>query len=230
MDLTRITPHVNLAARYISRSYSQVTYPDVAAVIWLWVIENESKVEGYIARPDGVRILRSIFVKEARKYATKERAVMTGLPIEDTQWYTPNAIRAILPDVFDHANWQSFNSLQGDGRRATPMANATGDRVAALVDVKKAVDKLIPMQREVLELHYGNGESIDRIATRLAIEPAAARKRLDRAVYAVRDLLGGPRPGDPYEAVNGQFDTRSFGRKAVSNAAARSITDNNWSA
>lgn len=230
MELIRLTPHVNLAARYVSRSYSQVTYPDVAAVIWLWILENEAKVDEYVERPDGARILRSIFIKEARKYATKERATMIGQPVDDVQWYTPNAIRAILPDVFDHSNWQSFNSLQGDGRRATPIANATGDRIAAIIDVKKAVDKLIPMQKGILEAHYGRGESLEAIAVNLSLELSAARKRLDRAVYAVRDLLGGPRPGDPYEAVNGQFDTRSSGRKAVSNAAARSITDNNWSA
>lgn len=224
MDLTRIIHYV---AAQTDRAYPQVTYADVSQQLWLHVQSNLSRIFDYMQREDGERIIRSILNQEARTYAIKERSVTTGYTVEDQAWYTPNAIRKILPDVFDYADWQSFQ--QGTSEvRVKPVANATGDRLASIIDVKNALEKMLPEQAAWLKLHYHHGESHEALAARAGISQDAARKRLDRAVYALRDRLGGPRPGDPYEAVNGQFDTRSKGRKAMSNAAARRATEGNW--
>lgn len=224
MDLTRIIHYV---AAQTDRAYPQVTYSDVSQELWTHVQSNLSRFFDYMQREDGERIIRSILNQEARTYAIKERSVTTGYTVEDQAWYTPNAIRKILPDVFDYADWQSFQ--QGTSEvRAKPVANATGDRLASIIDVKNALDKMLPEQRELLRKFYGGLMALEYLANDLDISQDAARKRLDRAVYALRDHLGGPRPADPYEAVNGQFDTRTKGRKAMSNAAARRATEGNW--
>jgi hypothetical protein len=229
MELNQLTPWINQSATATYRAYaSWVTFPDVAAQLWLWAVHNEGKVDTYLSQPDGERIVRSILNQEARTYAIKERAVSTGYSPEDLTWYSPNMIRNILPDVFDYEDWQSFESRGGD-RGSKPVANATGDKLVTILDVKGALTKLQEDSVALLREHYGRGVSTEACAVALDIQPEAARKRLDRAVYALRDSLNGIRQGDPYEAVNGQFDTRTKGRHAMTNAAARAATDKNWS-
>jgi DNA-directed RNA polymerase specialized sigma24 family protein len=224
MDLSRIISYVSAAT---ARAYPQVTREDVAQQLQLHAHDNLSRFFDYMQREDGERIIRSILNQEARKYAIKERAHVTGHSVEDQTWYSPRQIREILPDVFDYADWQSFQAGTSEVR-VKPVANATGDRLASIIDVKNALEKMLPEQAAWLKLHYHHGEGHEALAHRAGISQDAARKRLDRAVYALRDQLGGPRPADPYEAVNGQFDTRSKGRRAMSNAAARRATEGNW--
>jgi hypothetical protein len=229
MDLERLKPWINQSATATGRAYATwVSSSDVAARLWLWAIENEARVDDYLNREDGERIMRSILNQEARTYAIKERAVSTGYSPEDLTWYSHSMIRNILPDVFDYEDWQTFGS-GGDGRGSKPLANATGDRLASILDVKGGLTKLQEDQVALLREHYGRGVTVDACAFALSITPEACRKRLDRAVYALKDRLNGLRQSDPYEAVNGQFDTRTKGRKVISNAAARAATDANWS-
>jgi hypothetical protein len=223
-----IQPWIHTAAGSVSRAYSSwITYADTANTLWLWAVQNESRVDEYLSQPDGERIVRSILAKEARTYAIKERAVSTGYSPEDLAWYSPRQIRNLLPDVFDYENWQG-SSGGGDGRGSKPLANATGDRLASILDVKSGYEKLLVSQQLVLKLFFDEGNSLEAIAFILGVTEEAARKRLDRAVYALGDKLNNPRAGDPYEAVNGQFDTTSKGRRAQSNASARARTDSNW--
>lgn len=229
MDLSILTPMVNQTAAVTARSYSSwVSLPDVTAALWVWAFSNESRVEEYLGREEGQKIVYSILRAEARTYALKERAVATGYSLDDVTWYSPAMIRKILPDVFDYEDWQSFET-KGDGRGSKPVANATGDRLATILDIKGALTKIPEDNVRLLREHYGRGVSVEACAMALDVTPEAARKRLDRAVYAIRDKLNGVREYDPYEAVNGQFDTRTKGRHAMSNAAARSMTDKNWS-
>jgi hypothetical protein len=225
-----MTPWIDSAATFTYRAYaSWVSLPDVKAQLWHWTIENEEKVDNYLSQPDGERIIRSILTMEARTYAIKERAVSTGYSPEDLTWYSVTMIRKILPDVFDYEDWQSFESSGGDGRGSRPVANATGDKLAVILDIKGALTSLQEDHVKLLREHYGKGVSLKACAIALGISDDAATKRLQRAVYAIKDKLNGYREQDPYEAVNGQFDTRTKGRKAVSNAAARAATDKNWS-
>jgi len=223
----RMKPWIIQAAGSVSRAYSSwCTFSDTANTLWLWAVENESRVNEYLSQSDGERIVRSILNKEARTYALKERAMQSGYSPEDITWYSPNQIKAILPDVFDYEDWQSFGS-GGDGR-SKPLVNSSGDRLAAILDVKSGLAKLHEVPKQILELAYGTGASLEFVAAFLGISEDAARKRLDRAVKALAGHLNNPRPTDPYEAINGQFDTTTKGRKAVSNATARARTDHAW--
>lgn len=224
MDLSKI---INYVAAGAARAYPQVTREDVNQQLWAFAQANLSRLFDYMQRDDGEKIIRSILNKEARTYAIKERAAVTGHAPEDQEWYSPNQIRNILPDVYEYEDWQSFER-RGEERRATPMANATGDRLAAILDIRKALDQILPDQRDILRQYYHLSWPLEYLAETWNISEGAARQRLHRAIHAVRNALGGPRPGDPYEASNGQFDTRSKGRKAMSNSAARAITSGDY--
>lgn len=225
MDLDRL---INWAAGQASRAYPQITFADVRQELHTHCIANLPRFFEYMQRgEEGERIIRAALNREARKYAMKEREAVTGISFEDQAWYTPKAIRSILPDVYEYANWQSFGA-SAEERKPTAIINATGDRLAAIIDVKAALEKILPDQRDLLWEYYHLRDSVSVIAERRDISEAATNSRITRAVYAVREALGGPRPSDPYEATNGQFDTRSKGRRAVSNSAARRMTEGNY--
>lgn len=225
MDLDRL---INWAAGQASRAYPQITFVDTKQELWAHVHANLIRFFDYMGRgEEGERLIRAALNMEARKYAMREREAVTGISYEDQAWYTPKAIRSILPDVYEYANWQSFQS-GAEERKPTSIINATGDRLAAIIDVKKALDQILPDQRDILWEYYHLNDSVQVISERRDISVPAAKSRITRAVYAVREALGGPRPSDPYEATNGQFDTRSKGRRAISNSAAKRLTEGNY--
>jgi DNA-directed RNA polymerase specialized sigma24 family protein len=224
--VTDLEPLINYAAGQVARAYPQVEFADVKQELLTHCVKNIARFHEYLGREDGKTLIQVALNREARKYAQKEREAVTGIPYEDQAWYTPNAIRRLLPDVYEYENWQTFQTLGMEGK-SRPV-EATGDRLAMIIDVKNALPKLLPDQRDILFESFCNHDSLEVIAERRSLSESGARKRLDRAVYAVREILGGPRPADPYEAVNGQFDTRSKGRKAMSNAASRRATEGDW--
>jgi len=225
MNLDRL---INWAAGQASRAYPQITFADTKQELWAHCQANLPRFFDYMQRgEEGERIIRAALNQEARKYAIREREAVTGISFEDQAWYTPKAIRSILPDVYEYTNWQLFGQSDSE-RKPTAIINATGDRLAAIIDVKAALDKILPDQRDLLHEYYHLSWPVDAMSEARGISVAACNSRITRAVYAVREALGGPRPSDPYEATNGQFDTRSKGRRAISNSAARRATEGNY--
>lgn len=230
--MERIEQWVNQSAASVARAYSAwVSLPDVRQQLWLWVHQNETRLNEYLAQPEAERIIRSILNQEARNYANRERAMSSGYEYDDVAWYTVTAIKRILPDVFDYEDWQTFESRSG-GSSGKPAA-WSGDKLATLIDVSKAVETLKPDDRILLREHYANGISMEGCAVILNIEYEAARKRLQRALKALSKALNDPRPLDPMEGVTYEewkrnqhfYDTRGKGRKSISNSAARKATE-----
>lgn len=230
--MERIDQWVNQSAASIARAYSAwVSLPDVKQQLWLWCTQNETRLNEYLALPEAERIIRSILNQEARNYANRERATVSGYEYDDVAWYTVTAIKRILPDVFDYEDWQTFESRSGGG--SGKPAAWSGDKLATLIDVSKAVDTLKADDRILLREHYGNGISMEGCAVILNIEYEAARKRLQRALKALSKALNDPRPLDPMEGVTYEewkrnqhfYDTRGKFRKSMSNAAARKMTE-----
>lgn len=232
MDQSKIKLWIDQEANTTSRAYGAWTsFPDVVNALWVWALSNEERINEYFGREDGDRIVRSIIRTEARNYAVRERASVSGYEYDDVAWYTVTAIKRILPDVFDYEDWQTFESRSG-GSSGKPAA-WSGDKLATLIDVSKAVATLKADDRILLREHYANGISMEGCALILNIEYEAARKRLQRALKALSRALNDPRPLDPMEGVTYEewkrnqhfYDTRGKFRKSMSNAAARKATE-----
>lgn len=228
-----ISPWINQTAAVYRRSYGTWTsFPDIRQHLMAWAYENARRIEGYLAQEDGERIVRSVLNMEARKYCIKERAVSSGYSPEDVAWYSVTALKNRLPDVFDYRDWQSFQAGEG-GPRSNKPAAWSGDRLAELIDVSKAYDSLTPTSKLILREHFGNGLSVQQCADVLGIPYDTAQKRIVRALSALSRQLNNPRPKDPMEGATLEewranqafYDTRSKGRHAISNAAARKMTD-----
>lgn len=221
------------AARPIARAYSTwTTLDDVQQSIWVWVHSNQERIAEYLARPDGERIIRSVLSQEGRNYANKERAAMSGYEFDDVAWYTPTALKRILPDVFDYMDWTDAQS-RGAGNNP---AGWSGDRLATLIDVKRAVESLAPDRQELMRQHYGYGITLSDCAKLFGRKEDTVKKQIQRALSAMNKFLNDPRVSDPMEGATLEewrrnqrfYDTRTRGRKAISNAAARAATDAGW--
>jgi len=224
-----IKPILERSAWQVARAYTDwVSLSDAQAHLWLFVVANEERLAEYMSRENGERILTVILQQEARTWAIKERATVSGYSPEDLTWYSLAQIRDLLPDVYDYEGWQSSGGSATDMKSSKPVANATGDRLASIIDVSMAVKKLPQEHQSILALHFRDGVTLDDLAHAYDSTSEAIRKRVERMLRAIQGHLGGARPSDPYEAVNGQFDTRTKGRKVVSNATARAMTDNAW--
>lgn len=226
---------VNQAASIIYRSYSTwTTLDDIKQSIQVWVHSNQERIAEYIARPDGERIIRSILNQEGRNYANRERAMSSGYEYDDVAWYTVTALKRILPDVFDYMDWQSFE-MKSDGPSNRP-ASWSGDKLAQLIDVKRAVESLQTDRQKLLRRHYGDGVTLAGCAVEFDRKEDTVKKQIQRALQAMSKFLNDPRVSDPMEGATYEqwkenqrfYDTRTRGRKSMSNAAARAATDGNW--
>lgn len=226
---------VNQAAAVVHRSYSTWTsLEDIRQQLWLWVHKNPDRITEYLAHQDGERILRSILNQEGRNYANRERAVSSGYEFDDVAWYTVTALKRILPDVFDYMDWQSFQMSRG-GPSSQPAA-WSGDKLATLIDVKRAVESLDPDRQYLLKVHYGGGVTLADTAVLFGRKEDTVKKQIQRALKAMSKFLNDPRVKDPMEGATIEewrqsqhfYDTRTKGRRAMSNAAARKRTDAGW--
>lgn len=93
-----------------------------------------------------------------------------------------------------------------------------------VVEVKESFYKLPSLQQQVLRYAYEDDLEVDEIAEIYKINEHQALQRVNRAVYALCSLMN----TSPYESINGQWDTRTRGRRAMSNAAARRLTNGAW--
>jgi DNA-directed RNA polymerase specialized sigma24 family protein len=93
-----------------------------------------------------------------------------------------------------------------------------------VAEVKESFYLLPPLQQQILRYAYEDDLGDEEIAHIYGISKHQARQRVIRAVLALTQLMN----EDPYEAGMGQWDTRSKGRKAMSNAAARRLTGGYW--
>lgn len=230
--MNELTPWIQQAAAYMGRAYRPwTTTEDIKQHLWQWAVSNRDRVEEYLTLAEGERIIRTVLNQEARKYAIKERAEVSGYKPEDLAWYTPTALKKILPDVFDYEDWQSFQQKGGEGGGGG--GGQSGDRLATIIDVKSALEKLPKDTVHLLRMFYADGFSLEHCSQVLMIEPAACRKRLQRAINSLSVKLNNPRPTDPYEGATYEqwkanqhfYDTRGKFRRAVSNASARAGTD-----
>ena len=229
-DMDRFIKNV---AGNVARSFPPyVTKSDVAHHIWVWYLENEVTVTSLMRDNESWEpMLYGTMTRVANEYALEEEAQANGYSRDDVYFYTTKVVRELLKDTFDYENWQSFSSF-GDGQpKQKAQANTTGDRIAMLADVKAAVEKLGDDQYNIILWIYKFGVDYPTLAETLEVTEDAARKRVSRAVQAVRKLLGQESLADLRNAVGDasrlyatEGEHRRFG-----NAQARAVTESQYS-
>jgi RNA polymerase sigma-70 factor (ECF subfamily) len=116
-------------------------------------------------------ILRNTWVDELRRDGRKPDE-HHALPIDEVS-------ESLLPSVEQVPFQESLNTAGA----------AVGD----------AVEALPGHHREALELRYQDGVSFTGLARHWKVSEVAARKRVSRAVQALKELLGAPRSSEKQE-------------------------------
>jgi DNA-directed RNA polymerase specialized sigma24 family protein len=192
LDYDIMTKMVRDVARSASSVFPQyVTSEDTEGHLWVWVYEKKSQIQKAVEDgPEWERKIASTLRKVASDYCAREKAAVEGYSVEDLYRYTIPKIKALLPDVFDYTDWQSFG-LKGDGQpSAKPQANQTGDRIAELVDIRSAVKALPEETKQLLYLVHIYHYTAENVADHFGISTEAAKKRMQRAYGAVQKALG----------------------------------------
>lgn len=197
LDYDIMTKMVRDVARSVSSSFPQyVTSEDTEGHLWVWVYEKKSQIQKAVEDgPQWEAKIASTLRKVASDYCAREKAAVEGYSVDDLYRYTIPKIKALLPDIFEYQDWQSFG-LKGDGQPSSkPQANQTGDRIAELVDVRSAVKALPEETKELLYLVHVYQYTAENVAEHFEISDEAAKKRMQRAYGAVQRSLGRRDPG-----------------------------------
>lgn len=223
LDFTLMKTMVRDVARSVSSNFpTYVTPEDTEGAIWVWVYEKRTQLEATV-RDDPQEWERKIagtMRKVAFDHCAKEKAAVEGYSVDDLYRYSLPKIRALMEDVFNYTDWQTFGQ-SGDGQPTQKrQVNEGNDRLAELVDVRHAVERLPHDTKELLYLQYAMHYSHDNLGDHFGISEEAAKKRSQRALGSVQKTLGKSPSKDEPAAPQ---------RRAVrSNAAWRAQQSSQW--
>lgn len=203
-DLKQLMPMVNAVAFQVSRHRSVkgfVEAPDIAQVIWEWILRNEAKLERWYADLDDDsldRICGAVFRDVGIGWARREKATRLGYKTGDEFWYTkamlvggPGAL-GLLHHVYDDESWTSPPKMTGGGRSGKSLDEGFG-WVATLTDISRALDTLEPKERELLRQVFGKQAPRQRLADEMYVSRKTIDNRTERAVTKLWEALGGPK-------------------------------------
>lgn len=218
IDDNAMNTFIKQVAGNVARNFpSYVDSDDVTSVLWVWYMENEHSVTKMIHdNPESWgAMLYGTMVRVASTYAIETEADTHGYSVDDLYFYSTPVVRELLKDAFDYENWQSFQSF-GDGQPKSKRQSATSDRIDMLIDVKSAVEGLSLEQQELIYWRFEYQFEYDHIAEALEISEEAARKRVERAVGAVRKALGKKPLSDMSRGFSGRTEARMNTAQALS--------------
>lgn len=228
------------AARAAKKRYPVSDLDDLLQVAMMWCVTHPGKLGTYLHDEDerrGTRMLTASMRNAARKWAREDRAASYGYDLDDDAFYSKRMLKGdgnkpgLLHYVFNRENWPKPPPVEGGARSKGDPAEG-GTWLAMMVDLSAAIEALPAEDHILATAHYGDGLTYEQIGAdvlRPAVSKATVAKRIDRAVGKVQAFLGGPKPreDEPEEGWDSGVDPEYVGtRRVVSNAHARTITDN----
>lgn len=219
-----LLPIAQRVAKSVSSSFpTYVDREDIEQSICVWLMENKSwlmKLESENLDSFGAKVA-PLMRKAAFSAANGEKATVEGYSTSDVYTYSIEKIQTMIEDVFDYEDWQS-GEIKSDGMpHSRGQANETGDRIAELVDIKAAVEKLNTDSYNLLVWRYKYNWPMSAIGEEFEITENAAVKRHRAALRGVQKHLG-------YKAPD-QLPNAPQERRAVrTNASARAALSSNY--
>lgn len=232
IDIDSLEPTIaSVAGKYgaMYRKYG-AEREDFAQELRIWALENQDIVAEWLD-PEvtdekyGMKQLVKALENECNDYAVDIKAQAVGYHREDLYWYGRNELRALLPAMFDPESRTNPPQSDDDSGRSSKSDAEGGNWVATLADVSRAYDALGREDKFLLSRFHRDGFTNKEMAKALDVTEAMMSYYHSRALNRLLDNAGGaaPRPmrrsekGDPWR-----------GRRAITNAEARYLTDSTW--
>jgi RNA polymerase sigma factor (sigma-70 family) len=187
-------------ARIVHRKYH--TYFDVADVrqeLLTWIWRRDEKVKGWLDKTQspedyrgGVKQLGKTLTRQADKYCRRIKAQKLGYELRDEQFYDPITLSEMLPFVWSDVVNTTDNTkpkVSGGGNPAEG-----GNYVVQMFDIRRALAKLDPQDRLILQMKFYEQLTFADIANVLEISDTTAHRKVDGALRRLNNHLGGQNP------------------------------------
>jgi hypothetical protein len=183
LDLLKISS--NLAKKY--KGY--VEYDDFKQELTGWCLEDEKRAARLWAAPWWFRNRRLWTIGE--RYARKVKAQALGYEIEDEFFYSPEVLKRLLPDVFDHDSEAPVKGTE----EVKGKAELTMEWETMIADVRRALELIGNADFELLwAVHGEQGATLNGHAEVKGWDGLTAWRRYRKALRRLSDLLGGQIP------------------------------------
>lgn len=187
---------------YISNEYAKryrmIDRDDIKQELWFWFASRPHKVNDWYTnfeQKDRDKLISRSLRNAALKYCTREKAKTAGYETQDNFYYQPQIIEEFLPYILT----ESYMLPVGvNDVNYKPDRNAVAESntwLAVRADISMAFDELEERHQNVLRLRFTSiNTTLEEVGTELNISADAARKRVDRAIGAMIQELGGKQP------------------------------------
>lgn len=176
---------------------------DISQELWLWFASRPNKLKDWYDNfepKDRDKLVAKSLRNAALKFCTREKARMSGYEIADNFYYQPQIIEEFLPYVLTNSYMipAGVNDVNYKPDRNSVAESNTW--LAVRADISEAFDSIEERHQNVLRLRFNSlNTTFEEVGNELNISPDAARKRVDRAIQAMIDELGGKRPYTEYD-------------------------------
>lgn len=197
-----------LASEY-ARKFKMVEADDIRQELWLWFLEHPNKTVTWSKMDvkEGTKLFARSLRNAALDYCQRQKAKTEGYDPSDNYYYQAELVESLLPAVLSNS-WQQEGFMDVASDVKAPRTPAEGGNwMAFLADVSEGYEILPEHHQNVLRLRFQDGLIGTDLGDKLHTTNDAARMRVNRAVRALINKIGGPRP---YKEVD-EKPTRSDG-------------------
>jgi RNA polymerase sigma factor (sigma-70 family) len=201
MDKTYILDYstiVSIISYEYSKRYRMIDRQDISQELWLWFASRPNKLKDWYDNfepKDRDKLVAKSLRNAALKFCTREKAKISGYEIADNFYYQPQIIEEFLPYVLTNSYMIPAGTNDVNYKPDRNSVAESNTWLAVRADVSDAFDSIEERHQNVLRLRFNSlNTTLEEVGNELNISPDAARKRVDRAIQAMIDELGGKRP------------------------------------
>jgi len=168
----------------------------------VWTLKRQDKIKEWLDHPldsdeykMGVRKLGKTLTRLADKYCRRAKAQKLGYEIRDEQYYDAISLSEMLPLAFP-IKAPIVNTTDGSKPKVSGGGNPAegGNYVIQLMDIRRALSKIDPQDKLVLEMKFFEGLTFNEIAETLQVSDTTAHRKVDGALRRLNNFLGGANP------------------------------------
>jgi DNA-directed RNA polymerase specialized sigma24 family protein len=193
------SPMVHQISKEYHRKYGMVEREDIVQELWMWFATHTRKLAQWIKEFPDLKERDRLVAKSLRNaaydYCFKEKARIEGYSTEDVFFYKKEFIKMLLPSIIA-GDWTRMENVLSFGGKAPKAPAEANDWMAYSADIQKALSKLEPKDRILVEQFYGNDIDGETLHQELLPEKSTARAAMMQANRAlnkmVRELGGFP--------------------------------------
>lgn len=172
---------------------------DLRQELWIWSRKKLDKIASWLdpeqSEEDysrGMHALEKSMYRAGDRYCRTVKAKRAGYSVRDEVFYNTGVLEILLPEAW--APLHDVGPQIQDGVRAPSNPSEGGNRVATMIDIRKALKRLDPKDRALLELRFRDGFEPHEIAKMQQCSKATVYRNTRRALKQMMDFLGGESP------------------------------------